>query len=312
MNYFANTTLQQSTYKKYQLHITRWLALFPEGQNNLTFVYTHPSYSIVQLRKYLSTRSLDSPQSVNAYIKAVMSAAAHNTVLLESIDKEIITQSDAKWKNHRQTTYEMAFSYRQRQEPSLGQAVKSGSTVKLSDIIAHRDGLPDGSIDKLLIGFYTHIPPVRADYHATEILNYGDTPTSPNHIFHNHNQSYLVLTEFKTSKVYHTITNELPAELHRQLTLSLTTTPRRFLFLNQRGQPFTRNGYTKWTANQLFKSLKKDLTLTMLRHIYISSLDFNRPFIELQEIGRKMGHCVTQQVLYRWRDDPTTIDKLEE
>jgi len=311
MNYFANSTLQPSTYKTYQLHVTRWIELLPDDQSNLAFVYTHPSYSIVQLRKYLATKSLDSPRSVNTYIKAIMSAAAHNPQLLSHIDTNIISQSDTKWKTHRQTTYEMAYSYRQRQEPSIGQASKTGATVTLTDLITHRDSLPDGSIDKLLIGFYTHIPPVRADYYATQIIPYGETPITPNYIYHSIDQSYLVLTEFKTSKIYHTITHDLPTELHRQLSLSLQATPRKYLFMNRWGQPFTRNGYAKWASDQLFRSLKKDLTLTMLRHIYISALDFNRPLTELQAIGRKMGHCVTQQMLYRWRDDPATIDEMD-
>jgi len=40
----------------------------------------------------------------------------------------------------------------------------------------------------------------------------------------------------------------------------------------------------------------------MLRHIYISSLDFNSPPSTLLEIGKKMGHQLSQQMLYKWRN----------
>jgi hypothetical protein len=40
----------------------------------------------------------------------------------------------------------------------------------------------------------------------------------------------------------------------------------------------------------------------MLRHIYISSLDLNSSPAYLQEISRQMGHAITQQMLYKWKD----------
>jgi hypothetical protein len=301
MNFFPDTALKPSTYKTYNVQLATWLSLFPPDQANVLFLYTHPNYSIVTLRKHLVTKNQDNPRMVNSYIKPIIYVINDNASLFSTLNPHLLTQSTARWKELRQLTYDLAFSYRIEQQPSPGQALKSGSTLTLADLVALRDALPDGSIHKLLIGLYTYIPPVRADYYATQILPFGETPTEPNYIFHHPERSRLVITDFKTSKLYKEISHDLPAELHRQLVLSLAASPRTYLFVNKNRLPFTRNGFTKWAGEQLFQLSKKGLTLTMLRHIYISSLDFNSPPAQLLEIGKKMGHQLSQQMLYKWK-----------
>ena len=301
MDFFKNTQLKSNTAKTYNTYLNTWLSLLPSDQANLTYVYTHPNYSVITLRKHLKTKQQDNPRTVNAYMKPVMTAIRANRSITMDVTDELFQKCETRWKEMMNYTYQRAFEYRINQQPSPGQALKSGSLLKLEDLIQARDALPDGSINKLLIGFYTHLPPVRADYYATQILPFGETPTSPNYIFHDSNHSHSVITEFKTSKLYNEITNDLPPELHRQLILSLQLQPRKYLFVNKHGNPFTRNGFTQWAITRLFQICKKGLTLTMLRHIYISSLDLNSPPVELIEIGRKMGHHITQQMLYKWR-----------
>ena len=230
-----------------------------------------------------------------------MAAVDANRTMISHLDDALLKKSDTRWKELRQITYNYAYAYRLEQKPSPLQTHMSGSKLVLDDLITLREALPDGSIHKLLIGLYTHIPPVRADYYATQILPFGSTPTEPNYIFHSSDKSRLVITDFKTNKSYKEISHDLPAELHRQLALSLAASPRTYLFVNKNGEPFTRNGFTKWATEQLFQISKKGLTITILRHIYISSLDLNSPPVLLLEIGKKMGHQLSQQMLYKWR-----------
>jgi hypothetical protein len=305
MNFFENTHLKPSTYKTYNTHVLRWLALFPSDQGNLSFVYTHPNYSVVMLRKHLSVTQQNNARTVNSFIKAIMAAVDANRTMISHLDDTLLKKSDTRWKGLRQITFNYAYAYRLEQKPSPLQTHMSGSKLTLHDLITIRDALPDGSIHKLLIGLYTHIPPVRADYYATQIIPFGSTPTEPNYIFHSPEKSRLVLTDFKTNKFYKEISHDLPEELHRQLVLSLAASPRTYLFVNKNGVPFTRNGFTKWATEQLFQISKKGLTITILRHIYISSLDLNSPPVILLEIGKKMGHQLSQQMLYKWR--PTVL-----
>jgi len=305
MNFFATTHLKPATYNTYNTRLNKWISLFQEEQSNLVFVYTHPNYATVTIRNHLKTTGHDSPMTMNCYVKAIMSATEHNVELFKHIPKELMQKSDKRWKELRQITYNQAFAYRMEQEPSKGQAEKSGVSLSLNDLIQKRDTLKEGTMDHLLIGFYTYLPPVRADYYATQIVKQGEKPTEPNYIEWNPDRSRVVITDFKTARLYKEITNDLPSELHRSLTISLTNQPRTYLFVNKEGNPFTRNGFSIWASNRLLAIFQKGLTLTMLRHIYISSLDFNLPPSTLKQIGDKMGHHLSQQLLYKWKMDPT-------
>jgi len=86
------------------------------------------------------------------------------------------------------------------------------------------------------------------------------------------------------------------------LSVSLIDNPREFLFQNKSGQPFNPKSFSDWTANRLSILFKKQFTLTLFRHIFISNLDPNTPAETLIEISKNMGHSITQQMLYRWRE----------
>lgn len=309
MNLFSNTHLTYSTATNYNNKINKWISLMPPQKNNLSYIFLHPNFSVVILRKFLTLNNTDTAPTLNSYIKAIISAVEHNTDIFDSIDKDDYKKADNRWKDLRQKTYDYANQYRIEQKPSPSQSLKSGSSLTFSDIVKIRDELEDGSIDKLLLGFYTYIPPVRADFFATQLLTFGETPSQPNYIFYNSDRSYLVLTDYKTSPLYKSIEYDLPSDLHRQLIISLTKNPRPFLFINN-GKCFTRKTFSEWATKKLTTLFKKEFTLTMFRHIYISHLDLNTSAEQLLEISKKMGHSITQQMLYKWKEQPDTVEEL--
>lgn len=301
MNYFTKTHLAHTTAAAYNNKIIKWISIMPEHKNNLRFMYTNPNFSIVTLRQFLLKSNTDTATSVNSYIKAILSSAEHNTSDFNDISQDKYTKSTERWKELRQKTYEYANAYRIEQKPSPTQSNKTGSHLRMNDLIKIRDSLPDTSIDKLLLGFYTYVPPVRSDFYATQILPFNKTPSQPNFIFFNSSKAYLKLTHFKTADYYKSIEYELPSELHRLLSLSLIDNPREFLFQNKLGQPFNPKSFSDWAANRLSILFKKQFTLTLFRHIFISSLDPNTPAEILIEISKKMGHSIVQQMLYKWK-----------
>lgn len=307
MNFFSPTHLKQATASAYNSKINKWISVMPSDKNTLLYIFSHPYFSIVQIRHYLKQNNIDTAQTIHSYIKSIISATEHNINQLTDIDEDDYIESMTKWKDLRQVYHEYANSYRLEQKPSPTQSVKGGSSLKFTDLIKARDELPDESIDKLLLGFYTYVPPVRSDYFATQILSFGETPSYPNYIFHNSNKSYLKITDFKTSKLYKSIEYELPPELHRLLTISLTNKPRKFLFQNKDANSFSRARFSDWASKRLTSIFKKEFTLTFFRHIFVSTLDLNTPPGKLLEISNKMGHSLTQQMLYKWKEQPNKI-----
>ena len=307
MNFFTTTHLTPPTYSSYNSKLNKWISLMPPHKNHLSYMFLHPNFSVVQLRQFLTQNNTDTAPTLNSYIKAILSAAEHNNNLFDHNTKEEYEKATLRWKELRQITYEYATEYRLEQKPSPTQSIKGGSALKFTDLIKVRDELPDGSIDKLLLSFYTYIPPVRADFFATQIIPFGKVPSYPNYIFYNTDRSYLVITDFKTSPIYKSIEYEIPSELHRELVSSLTLQPRTFLFQNKNGECFKRKTFSDWASKRLTSLFKKEFTLTMFRHIYISTLDLNTPVAQLLEISNKMGHSITQQMLYKWKDEPDKI-----
>jgi hypothetical protein len=298
--YFQQTHLKPITYEAYNRKLLLWLSLLK--QQSIVLLYTHPNYAVAMLRRHLVTTQSDTAVTINSYIKAIMAAQVANSAQFSSIKKEIMAASDARWRELRQKTYEEAFAYRMQSKPSPLQALHTGVSLTFADLVKKRNALPDGSTHKLLLGLYTHIPPVRADYFATQIVPFGVTPEQPNYIEHDATHSHLVITDFKTSRLYKKITHDLPAELHAQLVQSLEANPRKYLFVNKFGEPFNRYTFSHWANQQLESIFKKGLTLTMLRHMFISTIDFNNSTPEeLQVIGHQMGHHVNQQLLYKWK-----------
>jgi hypothetical protein len=301
-SFFQHTHLKPITYEAYNRKLTLWLSLFPPTHQSIVFLYISPNYAVAILRRHLVTTQSDTAVTINSYIKAIMAAQVANAALFSEVPSEKMATSDARWRELRQKTYEEAFGYRMQAKPSPLQSLHTGVDLSFDDLVEKRDALPDGSTHKLLLGFYTYIPPVRADYFATQIIPFGVIPDQPNYIQHNAEKSHLVITDFKTSRLYKKITHDLPEELHAQLVESLKAAPRNYLFVNKFGEPFNRYTFSHWANQQLEHIFKKGLTLTMLRHIFISTIDFNQSTPEqLQQIGNKMGHNVSQQLLYKWK-----------
>jgi hypothetical protein len=312
MDFFTNTHLKPATYKPYNSKLNKWITIMPSDKNTITHIYTNPNFSVVTLRKYLAENNVDTFVNLNSYIKAIISCAEHNPSFFEKVSEQKLSKCQERWKEMLVYSYQQSTQYRLEQKPSPSQSLKSGVSLKMIDLEQIRDSLEDGSIEKLLIGFYTYVPPVRLDHYATQILKFGETPSEPNYIFFSDSKAYLKITDFKTAYIYKSIEYEIPFELHRQLALSLQIKPRTYLFTNEQGNPFTRNSFSRWASHKLLQVFKKELSLTMFRHIFISDLDLNSSPEILFEIGRKMGHSITQQHLYKWKEEPNRINDDDE
>ena len=183
--------------------------------------------------------------------------------------------------------------------------------ISYEDAVKIRNGLKDGSYERLLLTLYTDIPPVRSDFHDTKIYRSEPTEMSKdNFIILKRNKGTLVLNNYKTSKKHGTIKMDLPDETIRQLRLSLKKEPRDYLFLSTSTKlPYSQlktpeksfNSWSNITLKYIFDN--DDFSLTMLRHSYISRKDLEMGKMtgtQRNEIAKKMAHSVATQERYRW------------
>ena len=129
-----------------------------------------------------------------------------------------------------------------------------------------------------------------------------ESKREPNYILINSTQTSarLIISFFKTRKHHDAYDMKLPKELFEDLKLSLKTTPRDWLFVNSSGTPYNSNLYTKWTMRVFASIFKRPLTVALIRHAYINTIDFNTLSIkDKKEIATSMGHTIETQDRYR-------------
>jgi hypothetical protein len=168
--------------------------------------------------------------------------------------------------------------------------------IKYDDIVKKRESLESGNIERLLLSMYTYIKPLRCDFNRIRLYKSGDKKTEPNYIY----DGRLVLRKYKTAKSHEEYDEELPKELQKEIKESLKKEPREWLFQMNSGEPYLRNTYTKWTTNTFKRLFGKPLTVSLIRHSFINTLDFNTLTIkEKEEIAESMKHSVSTQDRYR-------------
>jgi hypothetical protein len=175
--------------------------------------------------------------------------------------------------------------------------------VPYGDIVLKRDTLKRGSIERLLLSMYTYIYPLRSDFNEIRLYN-NIVPSvpAPNYICMFRNGACrLVLTEYKTVASYGVFTKDLPLELCKEIKLNLENhSYRDFLFVNRDGHPYTGPSFSKYAHRTFQKIFNKPLTITLIRHAFIMTLDFNRMTIKEKEtIAHQMLHGVECQDYYR-------------
>lgn len=298
MDFFQDTTLAPSSIKLLNAKLNEWLSFFPEQQQNIINLLMFPENSNKILLDNVTNKSNTNLHNFYTSINTVIN---HSHDYTSHIPRKQLAELKLQWCKIRNDNQKPIIQRRIEQKPTEKQLQKGGIYLKYDDIIKKRDSLPSGSIEKLLLGFYTYLPPVRADYGSVEIITFKQKPSHPNYIRRiSPTHSISTLTDFKTKHRYTEITNILPQELNDELVKSLEKQPRKYLFINQNGQPFTRNAFTIWTKRILSRLFETEMTLNIIRHLFINTLDMAMKPILLKEISDKMGHDLTTQRNYIW------------
>ena len=201
-------------------------------------------------------------------------------------------------------------------EPSQRQ---KDAYVTWNQVVARREQLKDDPtchMEHLFLAMSSMIKPLRADFgHVLLYVNFtpseADIKRQPNYILltadadgsGDFTEGTLVLNEFKSSKNgTRTLRVTLPPELLAVIRRSLTLMPRHYLLVSRSdGEPWSNpQSYINWANRLLERIFRKKVTISLLRHSYISSLDFNTlSEREKKDIAEQMGHSVRMQSRYR-------------
>ena len=172
----------------------------------------------------------------------------------------------------------------------------------------------------MLLALYVLQEPVRSDYGNVHVC-VDETPgreldqKGENYILLSSTPggSYLVLNKYKTKSRYGRFYRTVNDELVRIIACNLGRLPREYLVIDTAGEPYTNSGsFNKYVNRTLHEIFGKRVTINLLRHSFISGLDFNTSTPkQLMDISRHMMHSIGMQQLYRRHVDPVKVTLAE-
>jgi hypothetical protein len=288
LNILKKTTLGETSQIQFAKKISQWVQYIPD--KTLNTLISNPEESI----KYLedNPKIKHSPSNHHLYISSIVGYLTHIYPTNQKLER---------WKQLQKKNWEPLAEHYLDNKPSEHQKDKQ---IKYDELLTILKSLEIGSFERLLIAFYTLIEPIRADYYATEILkSESEVPTEENYLLLRESGCTLCINDFKTKGRHDSITNELSQELLYELNESLKKYPRNYLFvMDDKKTPFTRKLFSNWACRTLSRILKQPMTLTVLRHVYIThKLNTSVSKEELKETAKKMGHTRSMQQVYEWR-----------
>lgn len=288
LDLFKNIALSDTSKRQYSVKIPQWISYLQI--KTFKALLENPAESIETLES--TPKIKHSPANHHIYIGSVVAYIRHITKNEEMLKK---------WKEYERKNSEPIADRYAENAPSELQ--KNKAAVPFDEIDKVRRLLPSGSPERLLIAFYTLIEPIRADYYATEIITDDlKEPTEENYIILTETRAQLVVRDFKTKERYEIIENTLSDELIEELRASLDKNPRKYLFVTDDMKVYTRKLFSNWACRALTRVLKQPMTLTALRHIYITKKIHDKTSgKELRHIATKMGHSRDMQRVYEWQ-----------
>jgi hypothetical protein len=264
------------------------------ADTTLAKVVIAPSTYIPKFKTWFGSQST----SLKAYFVAVLAVFRYNP--------DYATKHQSSHEAWRAAFADAEADVNTRYDSNLPSTRQSAGYVSWADFTTKRDSLPHGSFERLLLSVYSYIRPLRADF--GRIAVYTDDSKikamEPNHLIISSNGAKLVVSEYKTAKHYNEIVIEpVPGDLVSEIQKSLEKCPRTWLFCAscKLDTPFKSNRtFSKWARTSFSRLFDRPLTLQLIRHSYINSLDFNKLSIsEKREIAASMGHDIATQDKYR-------------
>lgn len=161
------------------------------------------------------------------------------------------------------------------------------------------------SQNSLIAALYTMAPPTRLDYYDMEIVGKKDELNKDKNylVIHGARKKEFVFNDYKTSNKYNEVRIPVSKELNKVINNFLKLNPERKYLLqkNRTPTPLSRNALGKLIPI-IFSPTGKNVTLNIIRHVYISEqvdLDAVKKF---KEISKNMLHSSSTQQDYAKTD----------
>lgn len=217
-------------------------------------------------------------------------------------------EASDKYEKYRETVFDLGVEYSAqlaKNEKTPKQEANWVSLDALKKITRKHIKNNPGSQNTLVSALYTYQPPTRLDYNAMEIVK-SDKDLDPKQnylLIKSARNKVFIFNDYKTSKKYGQtripVSKELNAVINKFLKLNAG---RKYLLQQKRGQTaLTRNQLGKLIP-QVFKDTGKNITLNIIRHVFISENVDLEAVKKHKELAGQMMHSGALQEEYAKTD----------
>lgn len=286
---------------------------------SLLWCITHPENTSQLLQQALAARGCLTPTSLHNYIASLMSVMAHHPELQK------LTEIRGRWKAAAEKLTVTPLEQKAKaNQPSERQRQGFVTYAELAAKFLELCKSDLGSRDCLLVGLVGsadhNVMPQRRDFGAVR-LYIGTSPTpeqanTGNYLVVQRDSAgklagHIILNEYKTARKYGPQRIDLHALFIQALLASLEKDPRDWLFTMQvnkkvpRNTPYTDDGFGQMATKAFKRLFGKPLTLSGVRHSFITHLHCSQYWAELSDaqrevVAQKMGHSYATSCRYRY------------
>lgn len=279
---------------------------------SLVWLLKHPEEACAMIKAALAGRGTHSAHGIKNYIDPLMSIIKRHPLLSQ------VTDLRARWKATGEACSAQLVQSARQNKPSVRQAE---GYVAYPEICARFRAMlakEPGNRDTLLLALLSlaaesrcQLLPQRADYGNVRIYTAPAEPQpgQDNYVVLQRTAQgltgELVLNTYKTAKTYGCQRVNMPVQLLQTLQANLERDPRSFLFTKPDGDPYTNAAYSHWANTRLKNIFGKPLTLSGVRHSFVTSLHCSPAWQQLSDaereaVANRMGHSFATACRYRF------------
>ena len=217
-------------------------------------------------------------------------------------------EASDKYEKYRETVFDLGVEYSAqlaKNEKTPKQEANWTTLEALKKITRKHIKNNPGKQTTMISALYTYQPPTRLDYNSVELVKTDkDLDPKQNYLLiKSARNKVFIFNDYKTSKKYGQTRIPVSKPLNAVINKFLKINPNRKYLLQQKrdNKPLTRNQLGK-AIPQVFKDTGKNITLNIIRHVFVSENVDLEAVKKHQDIASKMMHSGALQQEYAKTD----------
>ena len=265
-----------------------------------TYVFSLKKLGIINIE---DIDKIDNPNDIFEKIKDMKTSQQRNLLSSVLIIIKAVKKPEDLYEIYRKKCFDLGVEYSEEMAKNEKTETQSENWIKIDELKQITNKLiktqPE-SQNTLIAALYSFQPPTRLDYYDMQIIkpSYEMDNTKNYLLIHNTRRKEFIFNDYKTSSKYNTVRIPVSKELNKFINKFLKLNQdRTYLIQNKKVFPLTRNHLGKLIP-MVFKETGKNVTLNIIRHVYVSEKVDLEAVKSFKELAKNMMHSASMQEDY--------------